>query len=85
MLCPNEGRSLGGFHFGIQEEILEKGKILMPIITPAYPYTNTSYNVSLSRLCVMQEEVESINEICETIEVNKTGLISLCEPFLLFE
>ncbi|MBA0845786.1 hypothetical protein Goarm_022199, partial [Gossypium armourianum] len=37
----------------------------MPIITPAYPCMNSSYNVSLSTLRVMMEQFQFGNRICE--------------------
>lgn len=37
----------------------------MPIITPAYPCMNSSYNVLSSTLRVMTEEFQRGNEICE--------------------
>ncbi|MBA0694062.1 hypothetical protein Goari_004394 [Gossypium aridum] len=37
----------------------------MPIITPAYPCMNSSYNVSISTLCVMIEQFQYGNKICE--------------------
>jgi poly(A) polymerase len=37
----------------------------MPIITPAYPCMNSSYNVSTSTLRVMTEQFQSGNRICE--------------------
>lgn len=37
----------------------------MPIITPAYPCMNSSYNVSVSTLRVMMEQFEFGKKICE--------------------
>ena len=40
----------------------------MPIITPAYPCMNSSYNVSTSTLRVMMEQFQYGNNICEVRE-----------------
>ncbi|XP_034903556.1 nuclear poly(A) polymerase 4 isoform X1 [Populus alba] len=58
---------------------------LMPIITPAYPCMNSSYNVSTSTLRVMTEQFQSGNRICEEIELNKAQWSALFEPYLFFE
>lgn len=40
---------------------------LMPIITPAYPQQNSTFNVSRSTLEVMKDEFSKSLEICEEI------------------
>ncbi|OVA12483.1 Nucleotidyl transferase domain [Macleaya cordata] len=57
----------------------------MPIITPAYPCMNSSYNVCTSTLRVMMEQFEKGNKICEEIELNKAQWGALFEPYLFFE
>ncbi|XP_068636674.1 nuclear poly(A) polymerase 1-like [Aristolochia californica] len=57
----------------------------MPIITPAYPGMNSSYNVSLSTLRVMTEEFQRGKEICEVMEDNKADWNSLFEHYPFFE
>ncbi|KAJ7963083.1 Nuclear poly(A) polymerase [Quillaja saponaria] len=57
----------------------------MPIITPAYPCMNSSYNVSTSTLRVMMEQFQYGNKICEEIELNKSQWSTLFEPYLFFE
>ncbi|KAJ0962781.1 hypothetical protein J5N97_027903 [Dioscorea zingiberensis] len=57
----------------------------MPIITPAYPCMNSSYNVSSSTLRVMTEEFKRGHEICEAMEINKADWKTLCEPYPFFE
>ncbi|XXG63591.1 hypothetical protein AAC387_Pa05g1742 [Persea americana] len=57
----------------------------MPIITPAYPCMNSSYNVSTSTLRVMMEQFQIGNKICEGIELNKAHWNSLFELYHFFE
>ncbi|KAJ0603475.1 putative polynucleotide adenylyltransferase [Helianthus annuus] len=57
----------------------------MPIITPAYPCMNSSYNVSISTLRVMTEQFQFGNRICEEIELNKAQWPVLFEPYMFFE
>ncbi|XP_062178935.1 nuclear poly(A) polymerase 4-like isoform X2 [Phragmites australis] len=57
----------------------------MPIITPAYPCMNSSYNVSTSTLRVMIEQFQFGNKICQEIEMNKASWTALFEPFQFFE
>ncbi|PON32747.1 Poly(A) polymerase, partial [Parasponia andersonii] len=57
----------------------------MPIITPAYPCMNSSYNVSTSTLRVMMEQFQFGNKICQEIEMNKVQWSKLFEQYLFFE
>ncbi|CAL5442342.1 unnamed protein product [Camellia sinensis] len=61
---PNMLTGLLGCEFGILEDGKDKFH-LMPIITPAYPCMNSSYNVSSSTLRIMTEEFQRGNEMCE--------------------
>ncbi|KAJ8619723.1 hypothetical protein MRB53_028252 [Persea americana] len=58
---------------------------LMPIITPAYPCMNSSYNVSSSTLRVMTEEFQRGSRICEAMDINKADWNTLSEPYHFFE
>ncbi|GLJ16074.1 hypothetical protein SUGI_0267600 [Cryptomeria japonica] len=58
---------------------------LMPIITPAYPCMNSSYNVTSSTLLVMTEQFGNGNKICEDITMNKADWTALFEPYCFFE
>ncbi|XP_020595316.1 nuclear poly(A) polymerase 4-like [Phalaenopsis equestris] len=57
----------------------------MPIITPAYPSMNSSYNVSTSTLRILSEQFQFGNKICEEIELNNAIWGALFEPYKFFE
>ncbi|KAJ7954227.1 Nuclear poly(A) polymerase [Quillaja saponaria] len=84
ILCLIEERA-SGFPVWDPRRNVNDRKHLMPIITPSYPYMNSSYNVSLSTLHVMQGEFQRGDYICELKEVNRNGWFALFEPFLFFE
>ncbi|XP_042020741.1 nuclear poly(A) polymerase 1-like [Salvia splendens] len=84
MLCPIQDGSLGLSFWDPRRNYKDRTH-LMPIITPAYPCMNSSYNVSTSTLRVMMEEFHRGNEICEDIEANKLRWETLFEPFAFFE
>ncbi|KAI5059732.1 hypothetical protein GOP47_0026051 [Adiantum capillus-veneris] len=58
---------------------------LMPIITPAYPCMNSSYNVSTSTLRVMTEQFENANEVCKAVEMKQAEWSSLFESYAFFD
>ncbi|KAF7153892.1 hypothetical protein RHSIM_Rhsim01G0213100 [Rhododendron simsii] len=84
MLCPIQEGSLGLPVWDPRRNFRDK-QHLMPIITPAYPCMNSSYNVSTSTLHVMKEEFRRGNDICEALETNNAGWMTLFEPFPFFE
>ncbi|PNF37421.1 Poly(A) polymerase gamma [Cryptotermes secundus] len=53
---------------------------LMPIITPAYPQQNSTFNVSISNRTIMQEEFKQGLAITEEIMVGKATWEKLFEP-----
>ncbi|KAE8805798.1 Poly(A) polymerase [Hordeum vulgare] len=57
----------------------------MPIITPAYPCMNSSYNVSTSTRYVMIQEFTRGYEICQAIDENRATWDDLFEPYPFFE
>ncbi|KAF2298365.1 hypothetical protein GH714_023279 [Hevea brasiliensis] len=84
MLCAIEEGSLGLQVWDPRRNPKDRFH-LMPIITPAYPCMNSSYNVSSSTLRIMTEEFRRGNEICEAMEANKADWDTLFEPFSFFE
>ncbi|GAB2275799.1 Nuclear poly(A) polymerase 4 [Dionaea muscipula] len=84
MLCPIEEEDLGFPVWDPRKNPRDRTHH-MPIITPAYPCMNSSYNVSLSTLRVIMEQFEDGNKICEDIELNKALWGALFEPYFFFE
>ncbi|KAL8209844.1 hypothetical protein R6Q57_006576 [Mikania cordata] len=84
MLCPIEEDDLG-FSVWDPRKCTRDRTHLMPIITPAYPCMNSSYNVSASTLHVMVEQFHFGNKVCEEIELNRANWSALFEPCLFFE
>lgn len=84
MLCSIEENELG---FSVWHPLRNPRdrSHLMPIITPAYPCMNSSYNVSASTLRVMMEQFQYGNKICGDIELNKVSWSALFEPYVFFE
>ncbi|KAM5570495.1 nuclear poly(A) polymerase 1 [Rosa sericea] len=87
MLCAIEEGSLGLPVWDPRRNPRDRYH-LMPIITPAYPCMNSSYNVSSSTLRIMLEEFQRGNEICECLqamEANKADWDTLFESYAFFE
>ncbi|XP_031255749.1 nuclear poly(A) polymerase 4-like [Pistacia vera] len=84
MLCAIEEAELGFSVWDPRKNPRDKTHH-MPIITPAYPCMNSSYNVSTSTLRVMMDQFQYGNKICEEIELNKAQWCALFEPYLFFE
>ncbi|KAJ8531381.1 hypothetical protein K7X08_026815 [Anisodus acutangulus] len=84
MLCPIEEDELGFLVWDPRKNPKDRTHH-MPIITPAYPCMNSSYNVSPSTLRVMMDQFQFGNKICEEIELNKAQWAALFEHHLFFE
>ncbi|KAJ7970323.1 Poly(A) polymerase-like protein [Quillaja saponaria] len=84
MLCAIEDGSLGLQVWDPRRNPKDRFH-LMPIITPAYPCMNSSYNVSSSTLRIMSDEFQRGNEICEAMEANKADWDTLFEFYPFFE
>ncbi|XVE64003.1 hypothetical protein DITRI_Ditri07aG0066300 [Diplodiscus trichospermus] len=84
MLCAIEEGSLGLQVWDPRKNPKDRYH-LMPIITPAYPSMNSSYNVSSSTLRIMTDEFQRGCEICEAMEANKADWDTLFEPYAFFE
>jgi poly(A) polymerase len=64
MLCAIENDDLGFSVWDPRKNPRDRSH-LMPIITPAYPCMNSSYNVSTSTLRVIREQFQFGNKICQ--------------------
>ncbi|XP_010476963.1 PREDICTED: nuclear poly(A) polymerase 1 [Camelina sativa] len=84
LLCSMDEGSLGLQVWDPRRNPKDRSHI-MPIITPAYPGMNSSYNVSASTLRIMTGEFQRGKEICEAMETNKADWDTLFEPFAFFE
>mmetsp|Transcript_10080 Transcript_10080/g.31016 ORF Transcript_10080/g.31016 Transcript_10080/m.31016 type:complete len:624 (+) Transcript_10080:178-2049(+) len=83
LLCAIEDHHLGFVVWNPQTNIRDRDH-LMPIITPAYPAQNSTYNVSRSTLRVMKAEFERGKEITMDIELGKCSWEKLFEPVDFF-
>ncbi|KAF8668975.1 hypothetical protein HU200_052187 [Digitaria exilis] len=84
MLCHIEEGPLGLPVWDPRRNYRDRGH-QMPIITPAYPCMNSSYNVSVSTRYVMVQEFTRAFEICQAIDEGKAGWNALFEPYPFFE
>lgn len=84
MLCQIEDKEFGFSIWDPRKNPWDRTH-QMPIITPAYPYMNSSYNVSSSTLRVMTEQFEFGNNICQEIDLNKARWTALFEQYPFFE
>ncbi|TVU18640.1 hypothetical protein EJB05_00870 [Eragrostis curvula] len=84
MLCHIEEGSLGLPVWDPRRNFRDRGH-QMPIITPAYPCMNSSYNVSVSTRYVMVQEFTRAFEICQAIDEGKADWDALFEAYPFFE
>ncbi|MED6222445.1 Nuclear poly(A) polymerase 1 [Stylosanthes scabra] len=84
MLCPIEEGSLGLPIWDPRRNPRDRYH-LMPIITPAYPCMNSTYNVTSSTLRIMSQEFQRGSEICEAMEASKADWDTLFEHYPFFE
>ncbi|XP_059286002.1 nuclear poly(A) polymerase 4 isoform X2 [Lycium ferocissimum] len=84
MLCPIEEDELGFLVWDPRKNPKDRTHH-MPIITPAYPCMNSSYNVSPSTLRVMMDQFQIGYKTCEDVELNKAQWPALFEHYFFFE
>ncbi|CAL4940194.1 unnamed protein product [Urochloa decumbens] len=84
MLCHIEEGPLGLPVWDPRRNYRDRGH-QMPIITPAYPCMNSSYNVSVSTRYVMIQEFTRAFEICQAIDEGKADWDALFELYPFFE
>ncbi|KAK7293157.1 hypothetical protein RJT34_16018 [Clitoria ternatea] len=86
MLCAIEEGSLGLPVWDPRRNPKDRYH-LMPIITPAYPCVNSTYNVTSSTLRVMTEEFQKGSEICEAMGASNADWVwdILFEPYPFFK
>lgn len=76
MLCSIEENDLGFAVWDPRKNPRDRFH-LMPIITPAYPCMNSSYNVSASTLRVMMDQFQFGYKICEVSGICHFNLCAL--------
>ncbi|KAL4316805.1 hypothetical protein S83_052169 [Arachis hypogaea] len=84
MLCAIEEGSLGLPIWDPRRNPRDRYH-LMPIITPAYPCMNSTYNVTSSTLRIMSQEFQRGSEICEEMEAGDADWDTLFERYPFFE
>lgn len=57
----------------------------MPIITPAYPQQNSTYNVTFSTRTIMIDEIKRAYDICQDVYNGKNDWNVLFEPRNFFQ
>jgi len=84
LLCTIQDANLGLKVWN--PKVNQKDKLhLMPIITPAYPSMNSTYNVSESSLFAMKQEFTRGRQICDKIEKQEAPWNDLFEKTDFFE
>ncbi|WOG82933.1 hypothetical protein DCAR_0102104 [Daucus carota subsp. sativus] len=85
MLCPLVESNRRRFHVWDPRKYLKDRTSVMPIITPVYPSTNSSYNVSTTTLNIIKDQFEFGKKMCEQIELRNGQWDSLFEFYPFFE
>jgi poly(A) polymerase len=85
MLRPMQDNNKLGFPVWDPRTNVHDRYHLMPIITPAYPQQNSTYNVTLSTRTVMVEEFQKALEVTQRIMDNKDDWSMLFKPSDFFQ